>query len=173
MKKEVNIDITILPKWEREKGYARLQAWFIDTLDKTSDSMMWKDSFCKQVVFVRDDIVALLNPVIKSLDVISTHVSKSITLPVYKIELTDGTEIIMRENFYDWKVSVKSSKELNFPTKYLFSYDINVPISPCYCEGFDDSWVYEPYSKNKKNFTVELSSNYDLYTFMFLILNQI
>ena len=176
MKREVNIDITNLPEWQRENDnmskFIRLQSWFIDKLYKIKDEMLYKKSFKNQVLFVRDTIYNLLNKNIKCIDVISEHTSKSIKLPVYKILLNDKTEIIMRNNFYDWKFSIKTKNELNIPAS-LISDGYDEKISNCYCEGFDNSWVYDCYLNNKSNFTVELNDNYNVYTFLFLIQQQL
>lgn len=176
MKREVNIDITNLPEWQRKNDsmskFIRLQSWFIDKLDKINDEMIYKKSFENQVLFVRDTIYNLLNKNIKCIDVISEHTSKSIKLPVYKILLNDKTEIIMRNNFYDWKFSIKTKNELNIPAS-LISDGYDEKISNCYCEGFDNSWVYDCYLNNKSNFTVELNDNYNVYTFLFLIQQQL
>jgi len=183
MKREVNIDITNLPEWQRKNDsmskFIRLQSWFIDKLDKINDEMIYKKSFENQVLFVRDTIYNLLNKNIKCIDVISEHTSipfagitESIKLPVYKILLNDKTEIIMRNNFYDWKFSIKTKNELNIPAS-LISDGYDEKISNCYCEGFDNSWVYDCYLNNKSNFTVELNDNYNVYTFLFLIQQQL
>jgi len=176
MKREVNIDITNLPEWQRKNDsmskFIRLQSWFIDKLDKINDEMIYKKSFENQVLFVRDTIYNLLNKNIKCIDVISEHTSKSIKLPVYKILLNDKTEIIMRNNFYDWKFSIKTKNELNIPAS-LISDGYDEKISNGYCEGFDNSWVYDCYLNNKSNFTVELNDNYNVYTFLFLIQQQL
>jgi hypothetical protein len=172
--RELNIDIGILPEFQREWKFARLQAWFVNALDVTPDTMIYKKSMESQVLFVRDNITNLLGDLCECVDVISYHTSKSINLPVYKITLANGVELIMRDNFYDWKVSVKSPKDLEFPfPTNLFSNGCDEDIHYCYCEGFEKEWVYPSYKKSKSEFTVELNNNYDLYTFMFLLKNQI
>ena len=96
---------------------------------------------------------------------ISTHVSKSVTLPVYLINLKElGIEIILRDNLYDWKVSVSSDSELYFETMDLF--DEFKIWNSTYCEGFPNNKIFGCYNENKFNFTIRLDNNYGLYTFL-------
>ena len=105
--------------------------------------------------------------------VISTHVSKSVKFPVYQIELKEyGIEIILRNNVYDWKVSIKSKKPLDFD--YMGLFDPTKVINPIYCEGFPKDKVYGSYEQNHAEFTFEMGSDYyKLYTFFFLLKNYL
>ena len=142
-----------------------------------SEDMIYEKGFWDQVVFVRDTLNAIFydtyekykdNPVL----VINTHNSKSIDLPVYEINLRDyDVKIIMRNNFYDWKISVDSSIEINADFMNLFKQD--KVITSVYCEGFKDNQVFDCYKYNKKNFTLELKDRYKLYTFMFILNNYL
>lgn len=101
--------------------------------------------------------------------VINSHMSKSVMLPVYnfKSEKYD-VEITMRNNFYDWKISIESSKEIECDFMGLFNEDDK--INPIYCEGMEAvNKVYGCYSENKKRFTFEPRSDYEVYTLMFLL----
>ena len=122
---------------------------------------------------------------LKTIEVVSTHTSKSVILPVYRVVLVDGTEFILRNNFYNWKVTVLCDKVLILP-KELFSHIGNHSvdegkISLHYCEGFNRDWIFPVYSygemggqiENRKRFTVELHSNYELFTMIFLIREQL
>lgn len=145
--------------------------------NEPNDDMIYKNSFWNQILFVRDTLNAMLhdtyeeyrdNPVL----VINTHKSKSIDLPVYEINLRDyDTKIIMRNNFYDWKVSVESLIEINADFMGLFKQ--NETITPVYCEGFKDNQVFSCYKDNKKRFTIEIGDKYKLYTFMFILKNYL
>jgi len=130
-----------------------------------------------QVCFVRDIINSRLW---SSFDewvnneplVISTHYSKSVKLPVFQINLEKyGIEIILRCNFYDWKVSVKSERPIKIDFMDLFNqeeiiHDIN-------CEGFPKDKVYGSYQQDQSQFTAEIKSDYELYTFFFLFKNYL
>ena len=144
-------------------------------VNEPSDDMIYKKGYWNQITFIRDTIMYMLckdyedyinNPVL----VINTHTSKSIVLPVYQLNLFDKKmKIIIRNNFYNWKISVDSDVEINVDFMGLFKSDEQ--IHSVYCEGFKKEQVYDSYSNNKKKFTFEIGDTYLLYTFMFLLKN--
>ena len=179
--KKVEIDMTNLDENERGKYYAMLQSWFLMAMENTSKSMTYYRAFCDQVVFIRDEICGHvlhkyidgeIISLLESLDIVSTHVTKSITLPVYKIVLKDFTKLVMRENFHGWIISVESEEDVVFPLSIL-EYSPDRKIEKCFCEGFDESWVYGCYSKNKKRFTIAIDDNYKFYMFIYLLAERI
>ena len=115
--------------------------------------MVFKKGYWDQIYIVRNRMRDFFKDRIKQARVVSTHVSKSIQLPVMMVQLTDGTIFIIRSNFYDWKVTVVS------PTAIILNTSIftcNEQVDPIYCEGFNKDWVLGPYSQNNKEFTIEL-----------------
>jgi len=141
------------------------------------EKFLYAQQVGKQVSFVRDIICPLFYGSYQECEkyppmVISTHKSKSVLLPVYQISVPKyGLEIILRNNFYDWKVSIKCNTELNFDTMGLF--DMTNQIHPVFCEGFPEDKVYDWYLADHKQFTVEIRDDYKLYTFMYLIKNYL
>lgn len=143
------------------------------------ENMIYKDAYWDQILFVRDRIPSIFakdfgefENIQKNINVVSTHTSKSITLPVYNVYLKDlGVTLIMRNNFYDWKISVVSEKELAIDFMELF--DEKQKITEMYCEGFKSQWVYPSYEENKQNFTIELSNDYELFTFLWTLKSQL
>lgn len=127
----------------------------------------------EQVCFVRDTLYRLLtlsyeewrdNPPL----VISTHYSESVKLPVYQINLKKyGIEIVLRYNFYNWIISIKSDKPLDFDYMGLFNPSEVIP--EVYCEGIPKDKIYGCYEENHSQFTIDIWSKYDLYTFIFLL----
>lgn len=89
-------------------------AWI--RVNEPDENLIYAKGLGDQVCFVRDRLCQLLrstyeewrdNPPL----VISTHYSKSVKLPVFQINLEKyGIEMVLRYNFYDWKISVKSDK---------------------------------------------------------------
>ena len=150
-------------------------AWI--RVNEPDENLIYAKGLGDQVCFVRDRLCQLLrstyeewrdNPPL----VISTHYSKSVKLPVFQINLEKyGIEMVLRYNFYDWKISVKSDKPLNFD--YMGLFNPTEEISYLYCEGFPRDKVYGSYEQSHSQFTIEIGSHYDLYTFIFLLKNYL
>lgn len=137
------------------------------------DDLFYKKAAINQECFIRDVIGHLCKA---NIFVVSHHYSKSVYLPVYAFTMRNGVSIICRNNFYDWKVSVKlpAPLPLNYFDKSLlssFGFDGD-DISEWYCEGFKREWVYKSYKPNDPNyteFTVEVYDDYRFYTMMYLL----
>lgn len=155
----------------------KLQDWA--NANVPSESLRYKDGYWDQIVFVRDEIAGALaatyeefKAIPESIRVISTHVSKSVLLPVFQVAIADGTVFTMRYNFHDWKISVSSPRDVVADFMGLFDYDER--ILDIYCEGFPEGLVYGPYAENKRQFTVELSSGYfRIFTFFWIFGHQV
>jgi len=152
-------------------NYMKLQEWANE--NKPDSNVIYKKGYWNQIIFIRDQVPSIFANdfdeyrIIQDLiTVVSTHTSKSIVLPVYKI-ITDCCDIYLRNNFYDWKVSINSIKDIKGNFKKLFGMDDI--ISYLYCEGFKKEWVFGSYNENKSKFTIELRNDYHLYTFLWII----
>ena len=75
--------------------------------------------------------------------------------------------MILRNNFYDWKVSVDSKIPINID--FLNLFDTKEKIHSVYCEGFKEEQVFGCYEENKNQFSFSLSDDFKLYTFLFLL----
>lgn len=148
----------------------QLQQWFKDHIP--NNDMLWKTSMTKQIIFVRDQLPHAF-PLYQADDlknlrvatfVISTHISKSIVLPVYFM-VWNGFNFIMRDNFYDWKVSVASPNHIDIDFEKYQLFNPKERIHHVYCEGFAQEWIYGPYDKNSGKFTISIQNNYELYCF--------
>ena len=162
--------IEFVRKYYDEHLPVDVTAWM--RVNKPNPALIYANFLGDQVTFVRDILfISLLSPGKLNFNqplVISTHYSKSVKLPVYQINLEKyGIKIVLRYNFYNWKVSVKSEKPLNFD--FMGIFNPYKEISPIYCEGFPNDKIYGSFEKNPAQFTVEFISNYDLYTFIFLL----
>lgn len=141
-------------------------------------TLIYRKAQGEQVCFVRDVLSDKLVFADLGWDehdepmVISHHYSKSVKLPVFQITREDlGIEFVLRCNIYDWKISVKSEKSLDFDFMGLF--DPKEVVSRFCCEGFPEDKIYGSYEQNKSQFTIELGSEYNVYTFFFLIRNYL
>ena len=150
-------------------------AWI--QVNEPDENLIYAKGLGDQVRFVRDRLCQLLRSTYEELRdnpplVISTHYSKSVKLPVFQINLEKyGIEMVLRYNFYDWKISVKSDKPLDFD--YMGLFNPTEEISYLYCEGFPRDKVYGSYEQSHSQFTIEIGSHYDLYTFIFLLKNYL
>lgn len=150
-------------------------AWI--RVNKPDKNLIYAKGLEDQVRFVRDPLCHMLRSTYEEWHdnpplVISTHYSKSVKLPVFQINLEKyGIEMVLRYNFYDWKISVKSDKPLDFD--YMGLFNPKEEIASVYCEGFPKDKVYGSYEQSHSQFTIEIGSHYDLYTFIFLLKNYL
>ena len=147
-----------------------LQEWLNEHISR--DELLHGGGLWPQAKFVRDVLPELLFKSFEEFEehkpvVISTHTSISVRLPVYQIELPCGMVITMRCNFRDWKVSINSPQDINVDFAGLFNPETK--WHTCHFEGFPGKLVYGAYASNKKQFSVEIDSAYDVYTFFWLI----
>lgn len=128
-------------------------------------SLTYKDQAIRQFSFVYERLWELRNePAI--VDIIATHFSKSINLPVYQFELDDKV-ITMRCNFHDWIMSVRSETVIEgLDTLSLFTPHMR--LNPTQCEGMEEL-VYGSYMDNKNEFTIRLDNEYAVYCILQLI----
>ncbi len=151
-------------------------AWM--AVNEPEDRLIFKKACAEQVCFVRDVLADRQIFADMAWDehdeplVISHHYSKSVKLPVFKIEREDyGIELILRCNIYDWKISVKSKKPLDCDFMDLF--DTKKVVSKYCCEGFPKDKIYGSYEQDHSKFTVEISSDYNVYAFFLLLRNYL
>lgn len=168
--KRVAADISKLPEWQQTSPDAHLQAWFMENMPK--EQMVYREAANAQIVFFRDECREMFDKNLELVEVVSTHRSKSIDLPVYHYKLKNGIEMIVRDNFHGVKVSVYSPIALDFP-EMLFTDGITEPVLPVYCEGFEKAWVFDTHRNNKKLFTVGLESRKYFSIMMFLLKSQL
>lgn len=156
-----------------------ITAWL--RVNEPDERLIYKKCFSQQIRFIRDNISCDLFYGVENVDVadyydqaryeafqpvvIGTHMSKSVLLPVMEITLkTVGVKMILRDNFYDWCVSIESDNDINCDFKGL------ITDRQGFYEGFPKNKIYPPYTKdNKKRFSFCIGSDYDLYVLMFLL----
>lgn len=150
-------------------------AWM--RVNEVSESLHYAPTLSSQVCFVRNNLGSIFYPdydewLANSTMVIGTHRVNCITLPVYFLTVSKlKLELMMSCNFNYWAVSVKSTAELFFKPRALFSPQYKVPPENCY--GFHSDWVYDSYSQNKKEFTLMVNDQFRLYSIMVQILHAL
>lgn len=157
-----------------------LNDWLRD--NDIPESMIYKKSAEYRFHFagVLNKLVA---PDYESLDktcfVIGQHWSKSIQLPVYELCRGD-LRFYLRDNFYNWKLSVDSKEpiEANFnglfhTTPPLDPEYTGDPLSSVYFEGFYSDHIFSYYCKNRRQWSAGIHGDYPLYTTIFLCLRSL
>ena len=151
-------------------------AWI--RVNEPRETLIYRKAQGEQVCFVRDVISDRLVFADLGWDehdepmVISHHYSKSVKLPVFQITREDlGIEFVLRCNIYDWKISVKSEKPLDFDFMGLF--DSKKVVNRYCCEGFPEDKIYGSYEQDHSQFTIEIGSEYNVYAFFFLLRNYL
>lgn len=165
----------------------RLNDWWMN--NQPDEKLIYRNGLYDQCIFIRDRIMTeLFLHICTDIDkyrsfsiqwdkiydtfhpfVISKHTSKSVRLPVFELDLDRiRLKIILRNNFYDWCISIESEKEIVIDWMGLVN-----PKDKGYFEGFPKDRIYEPYyaDRNNKNFSVVLRNDYEVYTFMVILRN--
>lgn len=165
---------------------SKLQRWISEQV--VGDEMLWKGAFGRQVGFIRDVLIPLAAWGLEYEDVagvpavISTHRSKSIVLPVVELSRPDlGLRMVVRENFYNWKLSVVSERPVEADFSGLFHTTPPVdpsytgdPLSPVYFEGFPEDLVFGYYGTgDKRRWSAEVHGDCRLYTAVFLVMRSL
>ena len=148
------------------------------------DNLIFKKAATNQECFIRDDIAGHLLHI--NAFVVSSHHSKSCKLPVYYMKLRNGIKVILRGNFYDWKMSIEIPQDKPSLPRYYLPKDClswymvdnkdsdttsetdagsYKTIPTCYLEGFKNEWAYVGYNPEKpaNRFTIEVPTDEDLY----------
>lgn len=163
----------------------KLQSWINAHL--VDDEMRWKGAFGHQMSFIRDRLVPLMGEGLiwqeqeAIVDVISTHRSKSIILPVVEVTRQDlGLRFTMRDNFHNWKLSVRSEKPIEADFAGLFHTTPPLDkkytgdaLASVYFEGFPEDRIYRYYEENKREFSAEIDGDNALWTTVYLIMRAI
>lgn len=121
--------------------------------------------------------------------VVGEHTSKSVQLPVYSLERPDlGLQIVLRDNYHDWNVSVITEKPLNKDMLRGFELDYSRDEDRkrfpnghkpgqswgyCYFQGFPEEVQFGPHSENPNKFSLCIGSDYSVYTFIWLVMREI
>ncbi|MFF2532351.1 hypothetical protein ACFVS2_25915 [Brevibacillus sp. NPDC058079] len=145
-----------------------LQKWAVE--NEPSEEMIYYGGYWNQILFIRDRLTYLFFGSI--VNVIGTHVSKSVQLPVVQFDVASlGISFVIRGNFYDWKVSVESERPIECEFYDLFNKDAT--WSHHYCEGFPLDRIYNSILVDNRRFTIELSDEFAMHTFFWLISNHL
>ena len=148
-----------------------LSVWIRE--NEPDENLVYGKHLKEQVAFVRDVIYLTLiddfferkgNPPM----VVSTHVSKGVTLPVYRFNLRRyDMEVFIWSNFYTWIISVNSKDPVE--CDFMGVFDPKKEIHYSSCEGMPKGKVFDCYEKDHSHFTFEITFFKDVYVFFFLL----
>jgi hypothetical protein len=104
--------------------------------------------------------------------VIATHRSKSIDLPVVMLERPDiGVQFVLRNNFYNWKLSVVSERPI-IDDKLMYLFYTEPPREPEYTgpfEGFPPDLIFGYYGQSDgRRWSAELNYTEEVWSVLFL-----
>lgn len=137
----------------------KIQKWF--NLNEPEDNYIYKKTWWKNNMFIRDEIVNRLFSD-KQAEVVGTHFSKSIECPVIKTYYK-GVEVLWQYNFYHWQIMIKSNKNLELKDLEYIGADADY----FFYQGIPTEYQFKPYSENnKKEFAISTHSNlFDVFAF--------
>lgn len=165
-------------------------------LNNCKEEMTYKDAFSNQICFIRDEIGDMFfkSPEIKhglkygsdeykkqqedlnkywslkqrNIKVDSTHMSKSILLPVYRIYADGKSDLVVTisDNFHGYQVSVES-KLFGIDLDFSKLFDIN--SVPTFMYGFKNNRIFKSYSESNRRFSFYINNKYHLYMIMYQI----
>lgn len=135
--------------------------------------MLYRQAAIDQMHFFRDRVATLFLPRDAEpterdafCKIESWHTSKSIDLPVYYFH-TGIVEVVARDNFYNWNVTVGCTRELELPTYF----DIDGGFNYLFMEGMEQ-WRRSPYRDNRREFSFCVWDKYVLFAVMMCIASQ-
>lgn len=159
----------VLMKAQLETG---LQVWSL--VNEPSRDRNYYNGYWNQVIFVRDTLAGVITQLMGleeliTAEVVATHTSKSVKLPVYEFVLESlGVTLLMRDNFHGWVVSVESESDLDYDFMGLF--DSKEELSWQHCDGFPRDRVHRSYENDSKRFTCSFYDYHKLYSFIWILM---
>ena len=124
-------------------------------------TLKFSGAFWNQFSFIDNIFSRLIKT--HEIKVISTHLSKSILLPVYKFQVK-GLEVVMRGNFHDWNLTFKVRNECKLDLNLILE-PFGKAVSYYFHQGFPDEWVCsQPYKEGRKMFSMVVNNDYELYS---------
>jgi len=162
-----------------------LRDWISEQL--VHDEMLWKGAYNLQMLFLRDHVQFLIGTGLPLKEattlamVISTHRSKSIDLPVVRLDRPDiGLSFVMRNNFYDWKLTVLSTRPIEADLAGLFFTEppsepeyTGDGLHPVYFEGFPRELVRGYWSQNKCEWSASIGGDRAFWTTLYLCMRSL
>ena len=142
-----------------------LQKWFVDVFFTNDSSLTYKETAAEEIMFMRDKIARIFK---SDFNVIGTHKSKSLTLPVMQIS-TEHLTLTVRDNFYNYAISVTLKKNIDWVFDGVFESSADDNLKTIYFEGFPSDLVYGSFRENPTQLSLHINSKEMFYVFCFLL----
>lgn len=172
---------------DNDKPFARsrLRDWASQNVPE--ENKLWRDAALDQVRFF-DRLTSLIASGLpyeqhdNIAEVIGTHRSKSITLPVVQWTRPDlGLTLTARDNFYNFKLSVSCDRPIDVPQFAALFHTTpppdpaytGDPLHPVYFEGFPSVLVYGYQASNNRVWSAEINGSHAMWTAVFLCMRSL
>lgn|GEM_PF-5369328 len=109
----------------------------------------------------------------RDVQIIGSHHWEAFEFPVVKYSLPNGSFLVVRDNFANIAVFVKSIEKLSTIVLEAMSLSKTATSAP-WCEGFPENLVFEPYVKNQQEFTTHFydPTKFEMFLSYFKLTNQ-
>ena len=88
--------------------------------------------------------------------------------PIYQFEVKEyGIKVTIKVDGHAWTISIDSQKPLDYDFMDLF--DPTFKIYPITITDLPRKYTYGSFEENKSKFTIEINSQYKVYTFFYLL----
>lgn len=88
--------------------------------------------------------------------------------PIYQFEIKEyGIKVILKADGHNWIISIDSPKPLDYDFMELF--DPSYKEYPLTINDIPKEYAYDSFEENKSKFTIEINSQYKVYTFFYLL----
>lgn len=166
-----------LKKFYDENLPVDVEAWARVNISKQEPKSFYDKCLEKQIKFVVNKICKKIlypNDVDEwpnKLPMVCSYFYKSgQKLPVYLIKLNEDIDLTLSNDFYSWKVKLKSDKKLNINFIELLGDNINMDEA---CTEFPKGQLYGNYGDEYKKITFSIVDTYDVYVIVHIVNNYL
>jgi len=99
-----------------------------------------------------------------SITLIDEVKQRSMQVLIVKMTLVDDTTFVICHSLDSWQIAVSSPKDIE--ANFLGLFDPDMQILGTSCEDLPNRYIWDPYTKNKRQFSLKLPPN-DHFLFMF------
>jgi hypothetical protein len=147
-----------------DRGINPVRKFFVDHSVKSemiyNDAALRQQTIFEELAWILGSSPTSHDNVSAEMEIVGSHRSKSISLPVVKISLPNNSFMIIRGSFHNFAVSIVDSQPLNEAVLRALAAETD-KCSSAYCEGFPPDMVFGPYTNNTNTFTAHIDYRAD------------